>query len=175
MEESKESFGGDLSFYLNFVVLNASSAVRKGVKEKMGRAVLLGKAMSRLASAAIDCDSKVSNTIASELCKQVPVVTNEMGLDLSFDVVFIQGALIVFKLTVKGADPVKLIKSGKGEEAAQHFENIVTAMETLGIKESIKVIQGKMLPKIKVSINQNELSQLRKSLIQKITDCYTII
>ena len=66
--------------------------------------------------------------------------------------VFKQGALVVFKFTIKGAEPVKLIRSGKGDEAAEHFENIIKAMEVLGVEGGVKTVESKMLPKIKETL-----------------------
>jgi len=65
---SKEALGTNLSFYLNFVILNASDIVKTTVKKKLGPGLL-----GMVASAAIDADSKVSATIAQKLSTQIPV------------------------------------------------------------------------------------------------------
>ena len=144
-----ETLGGDLSFYLNFVVLNAKEVVKGGVQEKVGSG-LLGGLASKMASVAIDADSKVTEKLGSELSKAIPETTAEMGLDLSVKTVYQKGSLVVFKFTVNGAEPVKLITSAKGEEAGAAFENIVKAMDVLEVEGGVKNIEAKMLPKIKV-------------------------
>ena len=81
---SNEEFGSDLSFYLNFVILNASDVVSAGIKEKMGRG-LIGRAVSGMASAAIDADAKVTEKIAQQLEEKIPVSTGHLrGISLRF-------------------------------------------------------------------------------------------
>ena len=65
---SKEALGTNLSFYLNFVILNASDIVKATVKKKLGPGLL-----GMVAGAAINADSKVSATIAEKLSTQIPV------------------------------------------------------------------------------------------------------
>lgn len=69
---SNEEFGSDLSFYLNFVIINASEVVSKGIKDKMGNR-LLGKAASALASTTIDADAKVTEKVGQQLEEKIPV------------------------------------------------------------------------------------------------------
>jgi len=42
--------------------------------------------------------------------------------------------VVVFKATVNGAEPVKLVTSAKGKEAGEHFEKIVAALDVLGVE-----------------------------------------
>jgi len=62
-----ETLGSDLTFYLNFLVLNASEVVKEGASAKMGG--FLG----RMAAVAIDADAKVSEQIATQLSTEIPV------------------------------------------------------------------------------------------------------
>ena len=42
--------------------------------------------------------------------------------------------MVVFKATVNGAEPIKLVTSAKGKEAGEHFKKIVAALDVLGVE-----------------------------------------
>eukprot|EP00815_Leptocylindrus_aporus_P006854 CAMPEP_0116071796 /NCGR_PEP_ID=MMETSP0322-20121206/14040_1 /TAXON_ID=163516 /ORGANISM="Leptocylindrus danicus var. apora, Strain B651" /LENGTH=228 /DNA_ID=CAMNT_0003560307 /DNA_START=115 /DNA_END=802 /DNA_ORIENTATION=- len=196
-----ETLGSDLTFYLNFLVLNASEVVQEGASAKMGG--FLG----RMAAVAIDADAKVSEQIATQLSTEIPVLGveggvknieskmlpeikktlmeklvkkqehilktslqqnyGEMGLDMTVKTVFKQGPMIVFKITINGAEPVKLITSAKGEEAGAHFENIIAAMDVLGVEGGVKNIESKMLPEIKKTLMEKLVEKIPAQMAEK--------
>jgi len=90
-----------------------------------------------------------------------------MGLDMTVKTVFKQGPMIVFKITINGAEPVKLITSAKGEEAGAHFENIITAMDVLGVEGGVKNIESKMLPEIKKTLMEKLVEKIPAQMAEK--------
>merc|ERR1719150_3046010 len=90
-----------------------------------------------------------------------------MGLDIEMKTVFKQGPLFVIKLTPGISDMVTLVRSGKGDLAADAFEKITKAIEFLDVAGGIEGIRAKMLPKVKAALMEKLSSQIPEKMIDK--------
>lgn len=146
----------DLDFYLNFVILNAEKLVSTKVEQKVTKSYMgyfgLGSTAASLSSYAVDANDKVIETAVPKLTENIPKALKEMGLELSLQKVFQQGPLFVMHASIDDVDVLKLISKSKGEEGAEHMENIMNALVFLGVEEKVEGIKNNIANKTKENI-----------------------
>jgi hypothetical protein len=79
----------------------------------------------------------------------VPLVTEEIGVEMNISKRFSQGPVFVLEVDMKGCDLLELLEKVLGEESAQHYRNVREGLEFLGMTTSIAAFDQEILPKVR--------------------------
>jgi hypothetical protein len=79
----------------------------------------------------------------------VPLVTEEIGVEMSISKRFQQGPVFVLEVDMKGCDLLELLEKVLGEEAAEHYRNVRKGLEFLGMTNSIVAFDQEILPEVR--------------------------
>ena len=160
----------DLDFYLNFVLINAEKLVSSKVEKKVDSSYMsyfgLGSTAASLASYALDANDKIIETASPKLSENIPKALQQMGLDISLKKVFQQGPLFVMHAEIQDVDVLKLIGKTKGQEGADHMENIMNALVFSGAEEKVDCIKNNTSNKTKENI-MNKLAEIIPQKMEK--------
>ncbi|KAI2492410.1 hypothetical protein MHU86_22149 [Fragilaria crotonensis] len=88
----------------------------------------------------------------------VPLVTEEIGVEMSISKRFQQGPVFVLEVDMKGCDLLELLEKVLGDESAQHYRNVREGLEFLGMTDSIAAFDKEILPLV------------RKGMMEKMTE-----
>ena len=149
------------TFYLNVVVINSDGAVEKKVHDKIphGMFGLMRKAAVSIAKRAVP-PGKITGAVAEQLCEQVPQTIAKLGIDLAVSRRFVGGPLAVLRCHLRGADAVGLIRTAKGDAAADHFAAMQAAFDYLHIDAAAAAIKAKTFAKAKASLMEKLVETL---------------
>ena len=168
----------DLDFYLNFVILNAEKLVSSKVEQKVTSSYMgyfgIGSTAASLSSYAVNANDKVIETTVPKLSENIPKALKEMGLEISLKKVFQQGPLFVMHASINDVDVLKLIGKTKGEEGAEHMENIMNALVFLGVEEKVDGIKNNIANKTKENI-MGKLSEMIPKKMEKAGEIIIIV
>lgn len=152
-------------FFINISLLNKDEIVAEKVAEKAGRG-FLGKAAAYAANRMVT-EEKVVEKFSSVLVDRVEKAIAEVGIEADIEIKFKQGSLVVIKLQVTEIDLLTLILSAKGPDFASHFSTLLTAAESLGMKDHI---YPKVEEKISSKVNEALMSKFEDIIPRKFAE-----
>lgn len=79
----------------------------------------------------------------------IPLVTEEIGVEMSISKRFQQGPVFVLEVDMKGCDLLELLAKVLGEESAQHYRNAKEGLEALGLTDTQDAFLKEILPKLR--------------------------
>mmetsp|Transcript_15547 Transcript_15547/g.20244 ORF Transcript_15547/g.20244 Transcript_15547/m.20244 type:complete len:285 (+) Transcript_15547:144-998(+) len=79
----------------------------------------------------------------------IPLVTEEIGVEMSISKKFQQGPVFVLEVDMKGCDLLELLGKVLGEEAGQHYQNVKDGLEALNLPEAKEAFVKEILPKVR--------------------------
>jgi len=79
----------------------------------------------------------------------IPLVTKEIGVEMSISKRFQQGPVFVLEVDMKGCDLLELLEKVLGDEAATHYRNVTAGLEALGLSEAKEAFLKEILPKVR--------------------------
>mmetsp|Transcript_14440 Transcript_14440/g.23883 ORF Transcript_14440/g.23883 Transcript_14440/m.23883 type:complete len:292 (-) Transcript_14440:85-960(-) len=79
----------------------------------------------------------------------IPMVTEEIGVEMSISKRFQQGPVFVLEVDMKGCDLLELLKKVLGEDAAKHYQEVRQGLDFLGMADSMKAFDQEILPKVR--------------------------
>lgn len=88
----------------------------------------------------------------------IPLVTEEIGVEMSISKRFQQGPVFVLEVDIKGCDLFDLVEKMLGEESAQQYRNVKEGLEALDLPDTQEAFLKEMLPK------------LRKAMMDKMSE-----
>lgn len=97
----------------------------------------------------------------------IPLVTEEIGVEMSISKRFQQGAVFVLEVDMKGCDLFELLGKVLGEEAAQHYRNVKEGLEALGLPDSQEAFVKEMLPKVRKAMMERMSEIVPEKMKQK--------
>ncbi|KAL7566192.1 hypothetical protein ACA910_011266 [Epithemia clementina (nom. ined.)] len=137
-----------------------------GAKNKDGRGFMssIGSSISKSSSNISKRASRfmASKTMVSRAEKAVveciPLVTEEIGVEMSISKRFQQGPVFVLEVDMKGCEILDLLKKVQGEEAARQYVAVKEGLEFLGLPDAQEAFLKEILPK------------LRKAMMEKMSE-----
>jgi hypothetical protein len=79
----------------------------------------------------------------------VPLVTEEIGVEMSISKRFQHGPVFVLEVDMKGCDLLELLEKVLGKESADHYRNIRQGLAFLGMLQSLAAFDQEILPKVR--------------------------
>jgi len=152
-------------FYLNILLLNKAEIVAQKVAAKAGTG-LFGRAAGFAANRLVS-DEKIMDNLAEKLIGGVQRATSELGITADMEVKFQQGPFVVIRVQVTEVDTLQLILSSKGPEFASNFTTLMTAVEALGIKDSVN---QKVEEKVNSSISEGMMRKFKEMIPHKMAE-----
>jgi hypothetical protein len=113
---------------------NSISKSSSSISKRATAFVASKTAVSRAEKAVVEC---------------VPLVTEEIGVEMSISKRFQQGPVFVLEVDMKGCDLLELLEKVLGKESADHYRNVRTGLEFLGMTSSIVAFDQEILPKVR--------------------------
>ena len=107
-----------------------------------------GSSISKRASRFVASKTMVSRA-EKAVGECVPLVTEEIGVEMSISKRFQQGPVFVLEVDMKGCDLLDLLEKVLGEECAQHYRNIKEGLEALGLENTQDAFLKEILPKLR--------------------------
>ena len=137
-----------------------------GTKTKDGRGFMssIGSSISKSSSNISKRASRfmASKTMVSRAEKAVveciPLVTEEIGVEMSISKRFQQGPVFVLEVDMKGCEILDLLKKVQGDDAAKHYACIKEGLEFLDLPGAQDAFLKEILPK------------LRKAMMEKMSE-----
>ena len=122
-----------------------SSITRSGsnISKRASRFVASKTMVGRAEKAVVEC---------------IPLVTEEIGVEMSISKRFQQGPIFVLEVDMKGCDMLDLLEKVSGAEAAQQYRNVKEGLDALGLPDTQDTFLKEMLPK------------LRKAMMERMSD-----
>lgn len=113
-----------------------SSITRSGsnISKRASRFVASKTMVGRAEKAVVEC---------------IPLVTEEIGVEMSISKRFQQGPVFVLEVDMKGCDMLDLLEKVSGEEAAQQYRNVKEGLEALGLPDTQGSFVKELLPKLR--------------------------
>ena len=80
----------------------------------------------------------------------IPLVTEEIGVEMSISKRFQQGPIFVLQVDMIGCDLEELLEKVLGDEAAQHYRQVQAGLAALALSDSLsRAFVQEMLPKVR--------------------------
>lgn len=79
----------------------------------------------------------------------IPLVTEEIGVELSISKRFQQGPVFVLEVDMKGCDLFDLLQKVLGNESAEKYKNVREGLDFLGLQSSKQAFDKEILPKVR--------------------------
>jgi len=79
----------------------------------------------------------------------IPLVTEEIGVELSINKRFQQGPVFVLEVDMKGCDLFDLLEKVLGNESAEKYKNVREGLDFLGLENSKQIFDKEILPKVR--------------------------
>jgi hypothetical protein len=123
------------SFYLNVIVINEGS----GTPTKLSRKFLGSREgkneaiIKRAQKAIVEC---------------IPLVIEEIGVEMSISKRFQQGTVVVLEVDTKGCNQVDLLVKVLGEESAKYYANVRLGLNFLDMSTSREGFDSEVLAKV---------------------------
>jgi hypothetical protein len=152
-------------FFINILLLNKDEVVAKNVQEKTGTG-FFGKVASYAANKMVT-DEKLLTNLSDTLMTTIRGSVEEMGIQMSVERKFQQGALVVMQFQVLDVDAIKVIRAGKGDDFANNFQTLVDAAKNLGLGDTI---MEKIMEKIYGSMNESMIKKFSEMLPNKMKE-----
>jgi hypothetical protein len=110
---------------------NSISKSSSSISKRATAFVASKTAVSRAEKAVVEC---------------VPLVTEEIGVEMSISKRFQQGPVFVLEVDMKGCDLLELLEKVLGDQSAQHYRNVRQGLEFLGMTTSMAAFDQEILP-----------------------------
>ena len=118
-----------------------------------------GSSISKRASRFVQSKTMVSRA-EKAVAEALPLVTEEIGVEMSIRKQFQQGPIFVLEVDMKGCDLFDLLSKVLGEESASHYRNVVEGLEALGLPDTRAAFISEILPKV------------RKGLMERLSEIF---
>jgi hypothetical protein len=79
----------------------------------------------------------------------IPMVTEEIGVEMNISKRFQQGPVFVLEVDMKGCDLLELLEKVLGEESAQHYRNVRQGLDFLSMTDSMTAFDKEILPEVR--------------------------
>jgi hypothetical protein len=89
----------------------------------------------------------------------IPLVTEEIGVEISISKRFQHGPVFVLEVDMKGCDLLELLEKVLGKESAHHYRNIRQGLLCLGMLKSLAAFDQEILPKVRQNM-MNKMSEI---------------
>ena len=122
---------------------NSISKSSSNISKRASRFMASKTMVSRAEKAVVEC---------------IPLVTEEIGVEMSISKRFQQGPVFVLEVDMKGCEILDLLKKVDGEEAAKHYACVKEGLEFLDLPDAQEAFLKEILPK------------LRKSMMEKMSE-----
>lgn len=152
-------------FFLNVLLMNKDEVVSRQVQEKAGSG-LFGRAAAFAANKVIT-DEKIVTNLANTLMETIQHSIEDMGIHIDVQKRFQQGPLVVIQFQVLDIQLMKVIRSAKGGDFADHFQALLDASQHLGLGETI---MSKIYEKVYDSLNDGMISKFAQMLPDKMKE-----
>uniref|UniRef100_A0A7S3L5Q5 Uncharacterized protein n=1 Tax=Amphora coffeiformis TaxID=265554 RepID=A0A7S3L5Q5_9STRA len=139
LKRNKSNEGNGKNFVQDgqrFMSSIGSSITRSGsnISKRASRFVASKTMVGRAEKAVVEC---------------IPLVTEEIGVEMSISKRFQQGPIFVLEVDMKGCDMLELLEKVSGEEAARQYRNVKEGLEALGLPDTQDMFLKEMLPKLR--------------------------
>uniref|UniRef100_A0A7S1FNY3 Uncharacterized protein n=1 Tax=Corethron hystrix TaxID=216773 RepID=A0A7S1FNY3_9STRA len=131
--DDKKRVLGHIGKSMRSSVGNMSSNISKGVNAFVSNKTMISRA------------EKAVNEV-------IPVVNDEIGVEMSIRKRFQQGPVIVLEVDMKGCDLVALLDRTLGKEASDHYSNIIKGLEFLELESTKAKLEAEILPKFRTGL-----------------------
>jgi len=84
----------------------------------------------------------------------IPLVNEEIGVEMSISKRFQQGPVFVLEVDMKGCDLLPLLKQSLGEESSLNYSSVVSSLEMLGLVSTKNELEKEILPKVRIGLMQ---------------------
>ena len=81
--------------------------------------------------------------------ESIPLVQEEIGVEMSISKRFQQGPVFVLEVDMKGCDLLELLEKVLGEEQAQQYRNVKQGLEALDLPDTQDAFLKEILPKVR--------------------------
>ena len=137
MSQDSETQSNNFSqpFYINVLLKNKDAVVANKVEKKLGHS-FFGRAASFAANKLIT-DEKIIEKLSTTLIEKITLAISEMGITATLEKKFQKQSFVVIRVELVEVDKLKLIQVAKGEEFFQHFLNLLTSIEGMGISDTV--------------------------------------
>lgn len=107
--------------------------------------------ISKKASAFVASKTMVSRA-EKAVVECIPMVTEEIGVEMSISKRFQQGPVFVLEVDMKGCDLLDLLETVLGDESAQHYRNIRDGLQFLDMATTRAAFDAEILPKVRTGM-----------------------
>ena len=104
--------------------------------------------ISKRATAFVASKTAVSRA-EKAVAECVPLVTEEIGVEMSISKRFQQGPVFVLEVDMKGCDLLDLLEKVLGDQSAHHYRNVRQGLEFLGMTASMAAFDLEILPLVR--------------------------
>merc|ERR1719491_1249471 len=116
---------------------------------KLGDSISKGSEnISKKANAFVASKTMV-NRAEKAVTQCIPLVTEEIGVELSINKRFQQGSVFVLEVDMKGCDLFDLLEKVLGNESAETYKNVREGLDFLGLQNSKQAFDAEILPKVR--------------------------
>lgn len=133
---------------------------RGGMKKKEGPGFMstLGNSISKSSS---NISKRASRFVANKtmvsraekaVVECIPLVTEEIGVEMSISKRFQQGPVFVLEVDMKGCEMLDLLEKVQGEEAAKHYAAVKAGLEFLDLPDAQDAFLKEILPKLRIAM-----------------------
>lgn len=143
------------SIYAAFTKRNAKPKTENKANNGPGLMSTIGKSFKKHSSQIREGASRMvaNKTMVSRAQKAVveciPLVTEEIGVEMSISKRFQQGPVFVLEVDMKGCDLLELLGKVLGDEASEHYRNVKEGLEALDLPEASDAFIRELLPKVR--------------------------
>jgi hypothetical protein len=107
--------------------------------------------ISKKASAFVASKTMVSRA-EKAVVECIPMVTEEIGVEMSISKRFQQGPVFVLEVDMKGCDLLELLETVLGDESAQHYRNVREGLKFLDMPGTMAAFEAEILPKVRTGM-----------------------
>lgn len=111
----------------------------------------VGSTLSRRAKTFVNSKTIVIRA-EKAVTESIPLVTEEIGVEMSISKRFQQGPVFVLEVDMKGCDLLTLLEKTLGEEQAQHYRNAREGIMALGLQQSLQEFDKEILPILRTGL-----------------------
>jgi hypothetical protein len=97
----------------------------------------------------------------------IPLITEEIGVEMSISKRFQQGPVFVLEVDMKGCDLLDLLEKVLGEECAQHYRNVKEGLDVLGLPDTQDAFVQEILPKVRQAMSARMSEIVPEKMKQK--------
>uniref|UniRef100_A0A6U1PSQ9 Uncharacterized protein n=1 Tax=Cyclophora tenuis TaxID=216820 RepID=A0A6U1PSQ9_CYCTE len=129
-----------------------SANVMNAIGGQIGKNVnKVGSSLSRRAKTFVASKTVVSRAERA-VSESIPLVTEEIGVEMSISKRFQQGPVFVLEVDMKGCDLLTLLEKTMGEDKAEHYRKAREGIIALGLAEALQTFDKEILPILRTGL-----------------------